>query len=101
MVDSVEENLQASRRLLLLYTASTFIKKRHTSSTSSNNNNISKSSETNIGDGEKVYLDSRQNFVCKAAMHKALVEGSLKVRHSVADEKHKPQITTDEKLKGA
>uniref|UniRef100_A0A3B3XK17 Ig-like domain-containing protein n=1 Tax=Poecilia mexicana TaxID=48701 RepID=A0A3B3XK17_9TELE len=45
IVDSVDENLQASRRVLLLYTASTFIKKRHTSSTSSNNNNITKISE--------------------------------------------------------
>uniref|UniRef100_A0A087YHW2 Zmp:0000000936 n=1 Tax=Poecilia formosa TaxID=48698 RepID=A0A087YHW2_POEFO len=38
IVDSVDENLQASRRVLLLYTASTFIKKRHTSSTSTSMN---------------------------------------------------------------
>ncbi|XP_078118585.1 interleukin-1 receptor type 1-like isoform X1 [Sander vitreus] len=91
IVDSVEENIQASRRLLLLYTASTFISKRHTSSTSSNNNNISKSSDNNerkIGDrsgsmsfdgSEDVYPDSRQKLECMAAMHRALLEGSLKV----------------------
>ncbi|TDH06600.1 hypothetical protein EPR50_G00115070 [Perca flavescens] len=91
IVDSVEENIQASRRLLLLYTASTFISKRHTSSTSSNNNNISKSSDNNerkTGDrsgsmssdgSEEVYPDSRQQLECMAAMHRALLEGSLKV----------------------
>ncbi|KAF3843589.1 hypothetical protein F7725_002438 [Dissostichus mawsoni] len=46
IVDSVEENIQASRRLLLLYTASTFMRKRLTSSISSNNNNITKSSDS-------------------------------------------------------
>uniref|UniRef100_A0A3P8RTI5 Zmp:0000000936 n=1 Tax=Amphiprion percula TaxID=161767 RepID=A0A3P8RTI5_AMPPE len=93
-VDSVEENIQASRRLLLLYTASTFIGKRHTCSTSSNNNNISKSSD--ISDkseiktsetsdsmtcdcSDKSYPDTRQQFECVAALHRALLEGSLKV----------------------
>ncbi|XP_023119694.2 interleukin-1 receptor-like 2 isoform X1 [Amphiprion ocellaris] len=93
-VDSVEENIQASRRLLLLYTASTFIRKRHTCSTSSNNNNISKSSD--ISDkseiktsetsdsvtcdcSDKSYPDTRQQFECVAALHRALLEGSLKV----------------------
>ncbi len=95
-MDSVEENIHASRRLLLLYTASTFINKRHTSSTSSNNNNnISKTSNSNdsveskTGDsssissfdgGEEVYQDTRQQLECVAAMHRALLEGSLKVR---------------------
>ncbi|XP_034741338.1 interleukin-1 receptor type 1-like isoform X2 [Etheostoma cragini] len=91
IVESVEENIQASRRLLLLYTASTFISKRHTSSTSSNNNNISMSSDNNerkTGDSngsmsfdvsEEVYPDSRQQLECVAAMHRALLEGSLKV----------------------
>nr|XP_020504822.1 interleukin-1 receptor-like 2 [Labrus bergylta]XP_020504823.1 interleukin-1 receptor-like 2 [Labrus bergylta]XP_029136113.1 interleukin-1 receptor-like 2 [Labrus bergylta] len=89
IVDSVEENLQASRCVLLLYTASTFISERHTS-----NNQTSKSSDirengeikttdniinmTNHGDKE-VYSDTRQQFECVAAMHRALLEGSLKV----------------------
>lgn len=95
MVDSVEENIQASRRVLLLYTASSFTTKRHTSSTSSNNNNISKSdecgdeSQRNASDsfsitssdvGDKVCKDTRQQLECVAAMHRVLIEGSLKVR---------------------
>ncbi|XP_073329892.1 interleukin-1 receptor type 1-like isoform X2 [Pagrus major] len=90
IVDSVEENIQASRRLLLLYTASTFTSKRHTSSMSSNNNNIiSKSSNTSdktdscsnmsFDDSEDLYQDTRQQLECVAAMHRALLEGSLKV----------------------
>ncbi|XP_007547383.1 interleukin-1 receptor type 1 isoform X1 [Poecilia formosa] len=94
IVDSVDENLQASRRVLLLYTASTFIKKRHTSSTSSNNNNITKISEevdqiesrTSEGNGsvgfggdDKAFSDARQHLECVASMNRALLEGSLKV----------------------
>ncbi|XP_027879175.1 interleukin-1 receptor-like 1 isoform X1 [Xiphophorus couchianus] len=94
VVDSVDENLQASRRVLLLYTASTFIKKRHTSSTSSNNNNITKvgeeadqiqsgTSEGNGGVGfggdDKAFSDTRQHLECVASMNRALLEGSLKV----------------------
>lgn len=92
IVDSVEENIQASRRLLLLYTASTFISKRHTSSTSNNNNNISMSSDSgdnketktsesssSLDGNEEVYSDTRQQLECVAAMHRALLEGSLKV----------------------
>ncbi|XP_069011121.1 interleukin-1 receptor-like 2 [Embiotoca jacksoni] len=90
IVDSVEENMQACRRLLLLYTASTFSSKRHTSSTSSNNNNISKSSDSNdksesktrdssCDSNDEVYPDTRQQLECVAAMHRALLEGSLKV----------------------
>ncbi|AWP13514.1 putative interleukin-1 receptor type 1-like [Scophthalmus maximus] len=90
IVDSVVENIQASRRLLLLYTASTFASKRHTSSTSStssssNNNNLSKNnnSESTTGGGgvgfDEVYPDARQQLECLAAMHRALIEGSLKV----------------------
>ncbi|XP_041662992.1 interleukin-1 receptor type 1-like isoform X2 [Cheilinus undulatus] len=95
MVDSVEENLQASRSVLLLYTASTFTSKRHTSSMSSNNNNtISQISDTgenlknktmhdkssiNYDSEKEVYSDTRQQFECVAAMHRALLEGSLKV----------------------
>ncbi|XP_062258860.1 interleukin-1 receptor type 1-like [Platichthys flesus] len=94
IVDSVEENIQASRRLLLLYTASTFSSKRHTSSkssTSSNNNNLSKNNnsedngDSKMGEGrsgersEEVYPDTRQNLEVLLAMHKTLLEGSLKV----------------------
>lgn len=94
-MDSVDENLQASRRVLLLYTASTFIKERHTSSTSSNNNNITKTGEevdqiesrTSEGDGgvgyggyDKAFSDTRQHLECVASMSRALLEGSLKVR---------------------
>uniref|UniRef100_A0A3Q2EBQ2 Zmp:0000000936 n=2 Tax=Cyprinodon variegatus TaxID=28743 RepID=A0A3Q2EBQ2_CYPVA len=91
IMDSVDENLQASRRVLLLYTASTF--KRNTSS-SSNNNNITKISEggdeiesttnesscdVDVDDGDKVFLDTRQQLECVVAMYKALLEGSIKV----------------------
>ncbi|XP_068458198.1 interleukin-1 receptor-like 2 [Clinocottus analis] len=97
IVDSVEENIQASRRLLLLYTASTFISWRHASSASNNNNNnnkdISESSDNNNdvskinnngvsesgGIDEGVRLDGRQQLECVTAMHRALLEGSLKV----------------------
>ncbi|XP_043987741.1 interleukin-1 receptor type 1-like isoform X2 [Gambusia affinis] len=95
VVDSVDENLQASRRVLLLYTASTFIKERHTSSTSSNNNNIITKigeevdqieSRTSEGDGgvgyggyDKAFSDTRQHLECVASMSRALLEGSLKV----------------------
>ncbi|XP_062287912.1 interleukin-1 receptor type 1 isoform X1 [Scomber scombrus] len=95
VVDSVHENIQASRRLLLLYTASTFISKSHTGSVSShNNNNVSKDSdginnnESKTGDningesldgGDGDYLDTRQQLECLEAMYKALMEGSLKV----------------------
>ncbi|KAI9518740.1 hypothetical protein NQZ68_034520 [Dissostichus eleginoides] len=98
IVDSVEENIQASRRLLLLYTASTFMRKRLTSSISSNNNNITKSSDSrdstenseskkesdrssnmSFDGGEENYPDSRQQLERLEAMHRSLQEGSLKV----------------------
>ncbi|XP_028993172.1 interleukin-1 receptor-like 2 [Betta splendens] len=92
IIDSVEENIQASRRLLLLYTASTFTSKRHTSSTSSNNNNIisnnnlnsdrktnDDSHSTSYKENDDIYPDSRQQIECVAGMHRALLEGSLKV----------------------
>ncbi|XP_068593066.1 interleukin-1 receptor type 1 [Cebidichthys violaceus] len=88
IVDSVEENMQASRRLLLLYTASTFLSKRHTSSTSNNNNNVCKSDDDDgksgtsfdgSGEEEEVCSDTRQQLECVTAMHRALLEGSLKV----------------------
>ncbi|XP_061579086.1 interleukin-1 receptor type 1 [Cololabis saira] len=89
IVDSMEENIQASRRFLLLYTASTFTSRRHTSSSSSsNNNNVSKSSDgsdkdqsraTSLDGSDKVYPDTRHQLECVAAMHRALMDGSLKV----------------------
>lgn len=88
MVDSVEEGLQASRRFLLLYNASTF---RHTS----NNNNIilsedniistdSKTGNSFVYDDGGVYPDHRQQFEIVGGMHRALLEGSLKVRKSTS-----------------
>ncbi|XP_033965776.1 interleukin-1 receptor type 2-like isoform X2 [Pseudochaenichthys georgianus] len=94
IVDSVEENIQASRRLLLLYTASTFMRKRLTSGISSNNNitksrdstehseskkESDRSSNTSFDGGEENYPDSRQQLERLAAMHRSLLEGSLKV----------------------
>ncbi|XP_068602303.1 interleukin-1 receptor type 1 isoform X2 [Brachionichthys hirsutus] len=77
-VDSVEENMQASRRLLLIYTASTFVGKRHPS----NNNDVA--SKNHNGDGgdpesQEAHPDTRQQLECVLAMHRALLEGSLKV----------------------
>ncbi|XP_070694515.1 interleukin-1 receptor type 1-like [Pempheris klunzingeri] len=89
IVDSVEENIQASRRLFLLYTASTFTSKRHTSSSSSNN--VSKNSDssdikttdsrgdTSHDGSEDDCSDTRQQLECVAAMHRVLLEGTLKV----------------------
>ncbi|XP_029981386.1 interleukin-1 receptor type 1 isoform X2 [Sphaeramia orbicularis] len=88
IVDSVEENIQASRRMFLLYTASTFTRKRPTSSTSSNNNNIIMSDgsvDSDNTDSQRVnsceveYPDARQQLERVAAMHRALLEGTLKV----------------------
>uniref|UniRef100_G3N8T9 Zmp:0000000936 n=1 Tax=Gasterosteus aculeatus aculeatus TaxID=481459 RepID=G3N8T9_GASAC len=71
VVDSVEENIQASRRLLLIYTAATFVGKRHAGS---GNNN-----EVRPGGGEDGHPDGRQQLECVTAMHRALLERSLKV----------------------
>ncbi|KAM7406882.1 hypothetical protein PAMA_002872 [Pampus argenteus] len=91
IVDSIDDNIQASRRLFLLYTASTFTSKSHTSSVSShNNNNISKNSdginnnESKTSDqcfdgSDGVFSDTRYQLECVVAMHTALLEGSLKV----------------------
>ncbi|XP_054642201.1 uncharacterized protein LOC129187250 [Dunckerocampus dactyliophorus] len=62
MVDSVQDNMLASRRLLLLYSASSFM-----CSNNNNNNNIS------------VCSDPRRQHECVTAMHRALLEGTLKV----------------------
>ncbi|XP_071370005.1 interleukin-1 receptor type 1-like [Centroberyx affinis] len=96
IVDSVEENMQASRRLLLLYTASTFSNTRHNSSSSNNNNNnipkssgdssntSSNNSKSHGSDGSSESLDpdapeAGQQFECEIAMYRVLLEGSLKV----------------------
>lgn len=97
IVDSVEENLQASRCLLLLYNASTFYNKGHTS-TISNNNNISKTSDGSDKTESKpedcsmsmsfdcqVSSNPRQQLEVVAAMHRALLESSLKVRRFMTD----------------
>ncbi|KAM9342106.1 interleukin-1 receptor type 1-like isoform 2-T3 [Pholidichthys leucotaenia] len=89
VVDSIEENLQASRCFLLLYNASTF-----SSTSSSNNNNICKTSECSdkkemetsfsssslsLHSLDKLYPDTRQELECVDAMHRALLDKSLKV----------------------
>ncbi|XP_071759669.2 interleukin-1 receptor type 1-like [Centroberyx gerrardi] len=95
IVDSVEENMQASRRLLLLYTASTFSNTRHNSNSSNNNNNNipkgsgdsgnSNNSKRNSSDGggsesfDGGAPEAGQQFECETAMHRVLLEGSLKV----------------------
>uniref|UniRef100_A0A3P9IHV4 Zmp:0000000936 n=1 Tax=Oryzias latipes TaxID=8090 RepID=A0A3P9IHV4_ORYLA len=85
IVDSVEENIQASRCFLLLYTASTFICKQRTNGTCSNSickssDTVNKTSSQACGDtSDKVCTDTMQHFECVAAMHRALLEGSLKV----------------------
>ncbi|KAJ0005796.1 hypothetical protein NQD34_015690 [Periophthalmus magnuspinnatus] len=91
-VDSVEKNLQVSRRIILLYTASTFSKKY----CSSNNNNrllsrpMSDHTDTSnegqdphreLGSqcGEDICGHVRTPLECVNAMHRALLERSLKV----------------------
>uniref|UniRef100_A0A3B4BEG8 Uncharacterized protein n=1 Tax=Periophthalmus magnuspinnatus TaxID=409849 RepID=A0A3B4BEG8_9GOBI len=88
-VDSVEKNLQVSRRIILLYTASTFSKKY----CSSNNNNrllsrpmsdhtdTSNEGYTKLGSqcGEDICGHVRTPLECVNAMHRALLERSLKV----------------------
>ncbi|XP_019736218.1 interleukin-1 receptor type 1 isoform X2 [Hippocampus comes] len=72
MVDTVHENMLASRRLLLLYGASSFTcthSRHHLNNRHTNNNNL----------GEDVCLDTRRQYEWTVAMHQALVEGTLKV----------------------
>ncbi|XP_057708505.1 interleukin-1 receptor-like 2 isoform X1 [Corythoichthys intestinalis] len=69
MVDSVHDNMKASRRLLLLYGASSFT--GHNKHPTNNNNN-----ET---PGEDACPDPRSQHECALAMHQALMEGTLKV----------------------
>ncbi|KAM9850914.1 interleukin-1 receptor-like 2 [Aulostomus maculatus] len=72
IADSVEE-MRWCRRLLLLYTASTF---NNSISSHYNNNNISK---TNFDSSNEETFDPRQHLEYVLAMHKTLLEGSLKV----------------------
>ncbi|XP_077584369.1 interleukin-1 receptor-like 2 isoform X1 [Stigmatopora nigra] len=67
MVDSVHDNMKASRRLLLLYGASSFTVDNKLTSNNNNNN------ETDISS------DPRSRHECALAMHQALVERTLKV----------------------
>ncbi|XP_077435385.1 interleukin-1 receptor type 2 isoform X2 [Vanacampus margaritifer] len=73
MVDSVHDNMLASRRLLLLYGASSFScthsHHHHHHNTNNNNNNL----------GEEVCLDQQRQHECTVGMHQALMEGTLKV----------------------
>ncbi|XP_041700584.2 interleukin-1 receptor type 1 isoform X1 [Coregonus clupeaformis] len=62
IVDVVEESMRASRRLLLIYTGSTFCSGGHSDSSSSSG-----------------VLEAWQSFERQMAMHRALLEGSLKV----------------------
>uniref|UniRef100_A0A8C6TH85 Zmp:0000000936 n=1 Tax=Neogobius melanostomus TaxID=47308 RepID=A0A8C6TH85_9GOBI len=84
VTDSVEENLKVSRRIILLYTASTFshkycsnknmllpISKEHLT-TSKEHLDTSKDCEDTCG-------HARTQLECMVAMHRALLERSLKV----------------------
>uniref|UniRef100_A0A668AJF0 Zmp:0000000936 n=1 Tax=Myripristis murdjan TaxID=586833 RepID=A0A668AJF0_9TELE len=88
IVNAVEENMQASRRLLLIYTASTFTCRRQNSSFSNNNNNnITKSDgdggnsdgSDSVDGGDGGCVNAGQQFECEMAMYRMLLEGSLKV----------------------
>ncbi|XP_015234385.1 PREDICTED: interleukin-1 receptor type 1-like [Cyprinodon variegatus] len=91
IVDSVDENLQASRKVLLLYTATTFMGKGNTNSSSNIITKISEGGDeiesmnnessctVDVDDGDKDFSDMRQQLECVAAMYKALLEGSIKV----------------------
>lgn len=105
IVDSVEENIQASRCFILLYNASTFYNKRHTS-TISNNNNISEIDDsktenktedcsTRMSFDCEVSSNPRQQLEVVAAMHRALLESSLKVRKWIHDRTLKVDSSND------
>ncbi|KAM6970589.1 interleukin-1 receptor type 1-like [Aplochiton taeniatus] len=66
IVESADESMQASRRLLLLYTASTF----SSTKTSPGRDSVSRDQEL---------PESGQQYERVAAMHRALLEGSLQV----------------------
>ncbi|RVE58407.1 hypothetical protein OJAV_G00208820 [Oryzias javanicus] len=80
-VDFVEENIQASRCFLLLYTASTFICRHQTSDTCSNSRDKTKKTQslTHESSCDRVCSDTMHHLECVAAMHRALLEESLKV----------------------
>lgn len=88
IVDSVEENIEVSRRFLLVYDATTFCGKKRPSSTYSNNNNIVMESQCGDPGGtdgvyfnktEGISQDPRQRLEVVFATHRALLEGTLKV----------------------
>ncbi|XP_061649378.1 interleukin-1 receptor-like 2 isoform X3 [Phyllopteryx taeniolatus] len=77
-VDSVHDNMMASRRLLLLYGASSFAcTHRHHNDKQTNNNNNNNTNNNNVG--EYACLEPRRQHECAVAMHQALMEGTLKV----------------------
>ncbi|KAM4730691.1 interleukin-1 receptor-like 2 [Anableps anableps] len=78
IIDSVEEDLQASCCVLLLYTASTFISKRHEGG-DKKSKTIERTDSVGFDGGNKVFLDTRQHLEYMAAMYMALLEGSLKI----------------------
>ncbi|XP_061923400.1 interleukin-1 receptor type 1-like [Entelurus aequoreus] len=84
MVDSVQDNMLASRRLLLLYSASSFTCSNSSNNNSNKNNNNNNSNNNNNNNsnnniGEGVCLDGRRQHECVTAMHRALLEDTLKV----------------------
>ncbi|XP_024142873.2 interleukin-1 receptor type 1 [Oryzias melastigma] len=75
-VDSVEENIQASRCFILLYTASTFICRQQTNGTCSNSSDKTRKTQSTC---DRECSESMHHLECVAAMHRSLLEGSLKV----------------------
>uniref|UniRef100_A0A8C5FSI4 Zmp:0000000936 n=1 Tax=Gadus morhua TaxID=8049 RepID=A0A8C5FSI4_GADMO len=71
LVDSLEENMRASRRLILIYTASTF-----TGCHDANDDSGGCGSETSEGQQSS---ECQLSFECQLVMHKALLEESIKV----------------------
>ncbi|KAK6315265.1 hypothetical protein J4Q44_G00147940 [Coregonus suidteri] len=74
IVDAVEESMLASRRLLLVYSGSTFCSGSHSDSSSG-------------------VLEAWQSFERQTAMHRALLEGSLKVVLVELEEVSPTQLT--------
>ncbi|XP_049584567.1 interleukin-1 receptor type 1 [Syngnathus scovelli] len=80
MVDSVHDNMLASRRLLLLYGASPFTcTHRHHHRHDNKHTNINNNNSNNNNLGEELCLDPRSQHECIVAMHQVLMEGTLKV----------------------
>uniref|UniRef100_A0A8C6TGV7 Zmp:0000000936 n=1 Tax=Neogobius melanostomus TaxID=47308 RepID=A0A8C6TGV7_9GOBI len=89
VTDSVEENLKVSRRIILLYTASTFSHNTSQMDINTTNNHLNSRmvhfcpSEDPNNDSPQSCEDTcghaRTQLECMAAMHRALLERSLKV----------------------